>query len=506
MILAPNLRLRLNGNNGLPLLLAMLLFSSCELFKPVQTDKPKTTDQGQTLDEIQGRRVYDPETGTYVIIENAPVEKMDTIRWTNVAVDPKQIIKSREETFVADETVTPSEIIGSEVLPGNIKTEYLSNYNVSVVLPFLSDRFSPTAATLPPNSDWALNYYAGVKMALEDLSSEAINMTVSVIDGRETSEAAAAQVIRTNQDLAKSHLIIGPYRPETARILADFAYRYNNDNITENDKVIVSPQTTLTNIVANNPAYVQVNPSLETHCQAITRHARQRYRPDQIVLVCRDKDQEVERLKYFQDENARISGGRNVQRFREYVVADNAEFNNAEMLSLIRFSDTTVFILPSWSNETFIYSFLRKLDLARRENTKIIVYGMPQWMEYEIIDYDYYERLNVHVSSGTYINSLSPDIQFFKRRFFDRYGTVPKDEAYLGYDVMLYFGRMLKKYGTKFQYALEVDPAQMLHTRFDFEREVIPTTTGVERPPIQRFENKYVNILRFQDYQFKLAE
>ncbi len=511
MILVPNLRQPLNGNNWLLLVSAMLLFQSCELFKPLQPvekpDKSAKPKEDKTLDEVQGRKVYDPESGTYVVIETAPVEKMDTIRWKDVLVDPKQIIRSSQEAYLVEEKAKQAEVLQSgEIAPG-VKTELLSSYNVSVVLPFLSDRFSTTTNALPPNADWALNFYGGVKMALEDLGSEGLNLNLSVIDGKETSDATAQQVIRSNQDLQKAHLVIGPYRRETAVFLADFAQRYNSDSDPRNDKIIFSPYSTATDITLNNPGYIQVNPSLQTHCEAITRHVRQRYRPEQVVLVCRDKEQEVKRLKYFQEENARLSGGFNVQPFREFVVPENADINNADLLSLIRFSDTTVFILPTWSNETFVYSFLRRLDLARRANTTIMVYGMPQWMSYEIIDYDYYERLNVHVSSNTFLDPLSTEVQFFKRRFFDRYGAVPKDEAYLGYDVMLYCGRMLKKYGTKFQYALEQERAQMLHTQFDFERVVIPTTTGADRfQPIQRFENKYVNILRFQDYHFKLAE
>lgn len=500
MTLAPNLRLQLNGNNRFWLIAIALLVSSCDLFKPVQTDRPQNTNDKSELDEVQGRRVYDPETGTYIVIDNAPVEKMDTIRWRDVPVDPQQIIRSSEESFIANEPgATAPQVVDSEFLTPDIRTEFLSSYNVAVVLPFLSERYSPTATNLPANSDWALNFYGGVKMALEDLASENISMNVSVIDGRETSMAAVQQLTRANQDLQKANVIIGPYRSETAQILATFAK--------QNNAVLFSPYTTSTEVTANNDNYVQVNPSLRTHCEAITRHARQRFKPEQIVLVCRDKEQEVDRLKYFQDENARLSGGFNVTRFKEYIVSDEANLSSTDMFSLISLEDTTVFIMPSWSNETFVYNFLRNLDLARRENTEIVVYGMPQWMQYEIIDYDYYERLNVHVSSSSYLDPLSPDVQFFRRRFFDRFGALPKEEAYLGYDATLFCGKMLKQYGTKFQYALEREPTQMLHTRFDFERVVVSSGIGrTENLPIQRFENKYVNILKFQDYQFKLAE
>ena len=100
---------------------------------------------------------------------------------------------------------------------------------------------------------------------------------------------------------------------------------------------------------------------------------------------------------------------------------------------------------------------------------------------------------------------MQTDIKFFRSRFFDRFGAPPTDEAYIGYDIMLYMGRMIKKHGTKFQYALDRESARYLHTRFDINRVVTPTTTGAENLPIEQFENKYVNILEFQDYYFQLA-
>ena len=49
-----------------------------------------------------------------------------------------------------------------------------------------------------------------------------------------------------------------------------------------------------------------------------------------------------------------------------------------DLLPFLELRDTSVFILPSWSNETFIYSFLRKLDVSRDASSYIVVYGMPQ--------------------------------------------------------------------------------------------------------------------------------
>ena len=475
-----------SGNKFLLVLCLLSLLSSCDLFKKVQGDDD-ITKTGEELDEIRGKKVYDPETGTYIIVEETPTEKMDTIKWRDLPSISNPPITS-EGAFV--ENVQGKELIRT----GDFGSEFFSSYDIALVLPFLTDRYKRSNSRIDSKSHWAINYYGGARLALDDLKEEGISINLSVLDSK-ASENEVRALTRKGDGLKNANLIIGPYRRNNVKTMADFA---KQENIT-----FVSPYSASANISERNPDYIQVNPTLETHCKAITRHARERYRTDQIILVSQDNQAEIDRFKFFHDENFVLSLG-DTTRFREYIISESSvDLNQVNVLPLMQFGDTTVFIIPSWSEETFIISFLRKLYLAQTEENTIVVYGMPQWMKYERVDYDHFEKLNVHVSSGSYIDPFSTDAQFFKRRFYDTYGTAPREEAYLGYDVMRYFGKMLNKYGTKFQYWLDQEAAQQLHTTFEFDRVVVPTTTGAENLPIEQFENKYVNILRFQDYQFQ---
>ncbi|MEL6393115.1 MAG: hypothetical protein AAFR97_10215, partial [Bacteroidota bacterium] len=166
-----------------------------------------------------------------------------------------------------------------------------------------------------------------------------------------------------------------------------------------------------------------------------------------------------------------------------------------------------VFILPEYGNETLVSNFLRQIYNATRDGfTQVAVYGLPQWKSFERIDLDYYEGCNVHISSSVFIDNLQPATRAFRREFFDRFQVVPRDEAFLGYDMTLYFARMLREYGTRFQYALEREAEAMLHTEFRFEPVYLPQDDidrlNNERQVIDRWENRYVHILRFNRFQF----
>jgi hypothetical protein len=49
---------------------------------------------------------------------------------------------------------------------------------------------------------------------------------------------------------------------------------------------------------------------------------------------------------------------------------------------------------------------------------------------------------------------------------------------------------------------MEKEPEDVLHTRFAFRKVVRINPNDRELPVIDRWENKFVNILRYQDYQF----
>jgi len=49
---------------------------------------------------------------------------------------------------------------------------------------------------------------------------------------------------------------------------------------------------------------------------------------------------------------------------------------------------------------------------------------------------------------------------------------VPTEQAFKGYDTVLYFGRMLKEYGPSFYNKLDQNYKDMLHTRFAINRVV----------------------------------
>lgn len=493
MTLVQNLRLPLNGNRAFFILVLMLFgMSSCEMFRKAQTDDDVVVEEKTELDEVQGSGVYNPETGKYEP-SKMPNSKMDTIKWTE-NVDTAPPITSDATEIANPKTTTNPKNDG----PG----QKLGSYNVAVMLPFYGNRFAE-GTSIDGASVTALNFYGGMKIAFEELQRQGLDINATIHDTK--GSESTTESLMTNPDVVNSDLIIGPFRKNNIMIAAEKAKELQTP--------FVSPLSASSGVAKDNPYFIQVSPYLQTHCQVITKHARSRFNTDQIILVARNKKAEISRFDYFQKENQNIEGSENAERFQEYIITtgsgeDEMNFDEIDVSPYLKEGgDTTVFIVPSFSNKNFIYGLMLQIYNTTKGKNPVVIYGMPQWMDFEPPSYDYYELLNLHVSSADYVNLENQDVKNFRRKFFDRYGTIPDARAFSGYDIMMYFGKMIDKYGTKFQENIDVERDAYLNTKFEFVREVpLSAALNEDFTKTNLYENKHVFILKFKDYIFQNAD
>jgi hypothetical protein len=461
--------------------------SSCEWFRPARETAKDKVYGDEAVGDLQGSQVFDPNTGEWRTVRTV-AGKMDTVKWASLSEDrfPPVTTPSKFPNGAGNETPAP----GKPAAKPAAKV-----YEVRMMLPFLTQRNTPAAADINPESRWGIQFYAGAKLAYQELEAAGTKMNITVND-TETSSDKLTNIQRSELS-SHSNLIIGPYKRDQVNQMASFAK--------QNKIPLVVPHTAQMGMTSANPYYIQVNPSLKSHCEAILKHARRRFASEDIVLVVRDDPDEKARLKFFQDASATLEGKREGARLREFIVPGN--LNSISVDAYIRSGRTTVFIVPSWSNEPFVYSLLRQLMIKKSEGEDIVVYGMPMWMDYEQVDFEYYERLSVLVSSVSFVEKTSDRVREFNRRFYEAYGTIPSDEAYLGYDIIHFFGIAMNKWGEGFYEKIDRESYSGLRGKFQFQRVVLePEKHREDLDYIDQMENTYVHILQFRDYHFQPAD
>ena len=469
-----------NVRSSLLLLVAFTVTtSSCELFKPAG----KNTFPSKKTEQPTGQN---PTTTTVLV---------DTIRWK---VDPNAkppITTSTPNTSgsstggIIIDNPTGGSTTGSGGVVVDTKTGNLkSSYDLAMILPFFTAQFTEGREN-SSKSQFALDFYAGAKIALDSLSTQALNLRVTVLDSRGDYNS-----LLTRYDVSRADVLLGPVEKENVPATMEFSNRMK--------KIFVSPYFPTGDVEGGNPYFVQVKPSLKTHCDNIVKHLRNRFKTEQVVLVGRRADYETSRFKLFQDANSALNQSLYGGRFDEWSIDNQTNFTIEPYL---RASGQTVFVVPSW-DEAFVTAFLQKIAASPRRSS-ITIYGMPQWMDFGNSLSSLFQALDVRVTSSTFIEGNNPDAIYFRSKFFSKFNKVPNSDSYLGYDCMLYVGKMLQRYGTAFPYYLQNEPEKALHTKFNFA-PIFRTVVNDNDPQgnISKYENGYVNILRYQNGSFRLDD
>jgi hypothetical protein len=146
-----------------------------------------------------------------------------------------------------------------------------------------------------------------------------------------------------------------------------------------------------------------------------------------------------------------------------------------------------VIVLPS-NNQSYVTEFISKLNTINDKN-KIVLFGLQNWVNYDNLDFDYLNSLNVHIPTNNYIDYHDPATQDFINAYFEKYKTDPELYSYQGFDLTLYFTSALQKFGTGF-----------LNNIVDYKYKGIETNYNFMQYPLDSgFENKFVYILKYHD-------
>ena len=397
-------------------------------------------------------------------------EPVDTVRWSK-PVNPKPPI--------TNEPNKPGQPTGA---PGD-------NYHLALLMPFLTNQMDGNA--VPEKSRLALQFYSGAKIAMQELSeTEGVNLVVDVYD-TQINDADFLQLL-SNSRLGKADVFIGPIRNSHITAMAEWAKR--------NRKILISPESPSSELTTQNPDFIQTNPSLRAHCEAITRFVRKTHQPETVTLVCKEK--EADRLSYFQDANTALGGGL----FAELKVPDaTPNFDKIDLKPYLKPGRTSVFILPTWASQDFVMAFLRKLKTVKG-SADVEVYGMPQWVNFEAIEPEYLTSLNVHISSASYIDYSAPEVKTFQQKFYEATGTIPDEDGFNGYDVTLFAGKMLRRFGLSFPERLVFENFTGLQGEFHISRIFNSGAVDDGQNQPDYLENTSVHILKFDKYGFVPAE
>lgn len=370
----------------------------------------------------------------------------------------------------------------------NYTGEKKNEYNIAFFLPFHADEANSIDLEkiikgddqFSNKTNVALQFYEGAIMAIDSLKKLNLNAKIFVYDVDDKDSAAIDNILK-KPELASMDLMIGPLYGSGFIPVANFAK--------EHSIAIVSPFTQINKILFANPYVSKVSPSVTMQVEQMAHFVVDSFKTQNIILVNNSNPKELSFFNTFKNSaNADlIKAG--------MTIADSVRigFGLGNTQSMLSTTKVNVIVLPS-NNQSYVTEFISSMNTLK-DKYKIVLFGLQNWMNYDNLDFEYLNNLSLHIPSNTFVDYQNPSTLSFVKNYRLKYKTDPEIYVFQGFDISYSFISLLQKEGTGFLKNLGENKFQGFGSNYCFSQ--FPADSG--------FENKFVYILKYKDYQLLKA-
>lgn len=318
------------------------------------------------------------------------------------------------------------------------ETKYKKRYKVAIITPLYLDELvrgeSVTFRDKVPDKAMAgLAFYQGVKMAADSLARAGAKLDIHVFDAGSFKESP--DMLITHRQLDSIDLIIGAVEQHDIPILASYARKKRIN--------FVSALINYDGWVKDNQYFTMLQPSVKSHCEFIIDELSRRYSGKDVTLIYRTSS--------LADDNAALYMLNDLYSEVTFYKLHCNSLPSREMLAAMLDTTKPNIIAVSILDPLYADSLLS--TLARYfPATHFEVFGMPSWNSISFLrKTGTYSNITVNITSPFNFEAAdSALLQSIGSIFRREFGGIPSEMVYRGYESMLWYGSLLKRYGTLF--------------------------------------------------------
>ncbi len=352
------------------------------------------------------------------------------------------------------------------------------HYRVDVLAPIYLDELvkgkSVTFKNKVPNKAIpGLSFYEGVMIAVDSLKKQNLGLDIFIHDVSSRSESPDSLVL--SKKLDSSDLVLASILPQDLQHLATYCMKRQVN--------FVSTLSPSDGGVTNNKFFTVLQPTLKTHCTAIMQKLAKENKVKQLTILYRNAiPAEENAFKYLNPE------GKSKQSAKTFLcnsLPDKKSFG--KIFDNAKTQNVVVAILDN----VFADSLLKELSNFFPD-THFEIYGMPSWTDIGLQRrFSQYTNMSFTIPVPFNYDFGSSVYKYVEQKYTDAYGGSPQELVYRGYEAMMWYGTLLKKYGTVFN-SRYYDISSAPFTEFN----VSPTWDA--KGNLLYNENKHVYWLRFE--------
>lgn len=340
-------------------------------------------------------------------------------------------------------TVTPNKATASKTKSGIVK--------VGVMLPILNG-----------NSEGArmIEYYRGVRAALDSLAKEGINTEINLWNL--AADSVVTTLLSNHPEAASMDIILGPLYSNQVKPLAEFCHK--------NNVKLVMPFSITGNEVAVNPTIFQIyEPQHDLDSRAIGAFIERFGKTHKPLFI--DCNSSSDGKYAFTSALRKSLSGHGINPDITNVNTPLADF--AKHFSA---SQPNVIVLNTAQSPQLNRVFAKLDSLkAKAPGLSVSMFGYNEWFMYQRHDLDYFFKYNVHIPTTYYYSNTSSKVEALERDYKAKYGSNMNPDclprmALLGYDHTMFFVRGLHKYGKDFTGNEKQSQYKAVQSRLNFKR------------------------------------
>ncbi len=346
-----------------------------------------------------------------------------------------------------------------------MKTVKKDRYHVAVMLPFLLDELKTNPRRL--SNEFVIELYQGILLAVADLKSKGIDVKLHLYDTRKDSTYTAK--LTQLEEMKHMDLIIGPLYPGPVKVVADFAYMHKIN--------MINPLSTNSEIVQNNPYTFLFLPTEEVTAKKLATYTTETIANKNAIIFHGQTNRDSVFAKTYREEIERhgfkvnymegidkdngkkildiLTNTRTIeidaseldQPIKQSSLQGNLRIAEMNYLTLKPDSIGHVFIA---SNEPSIIANALTGLATRGDSIRIV--GTERWLEHRIVSLEGLEKQKAILAAPTYFERTNPKYESLTTLCKETFKVYPTKNFFIGYEMMMTTGKLLKMHGTLFQY------------------------------------------------------
>jgi ABC-type branched-subunit amino acid transport system substrate-binding protein/outer membrane protein assembly factor BamD (BamD/ComL family) len=425
---------------------------------------------GDYADDIEAiMNTYIPEIENIVLLKelNAKFPTMEIIAKTLVNRVQKRKYNTKSDLELSDILTDRFQLKNKTTVASNRKSGFVRSYDdknidFGVLLPFNVESFDIQEATT--KNRFVYDMYAGMLLAMDKIKSEKIPVKLYGFDVGTSSESAEKYI--NDNNFKKLDVLIGPLYSRPNKVISEFA---------EKNKIFqIHPISGSQSLLSSFKNSFLVQASANVQVEKCLDFVESEGRKKTVSIYFEDSRDSV-----FADVYATEARKRGYQVTEFKSIGQNSSISKSPQMG-------HVFII---GNSYFGPKMLRLLGQSKSDGFVIATEGT---FNLEMASRSTLNK-NLYLINPKYVDSESESLKEFKLKYVQKMNMMPSYYSYLGYDMLLYYSRMLKDGKEIFRLNLDENPFMddLLLSGFDYSNK--------------SETNKIVPIVRYIDGRFEIV-